>query len=246
MQNKANTIAKHKYPKRLIGFVVFSLLAISVCIKLGSWQLERAQQKQALLDIDQTVITRLSQITPDSLHRQVALSGFFDNQHPILLDNQTNNKRIGYHLYLPFYSGEHRLLVNLGWLAAPSSRLLLPIIPRFTGNYHLTGTLSAQQGSPWLLGGNLHTATNNVLVVQRTVISQLQTYLNTPLKPLLLQLDKDSPVGFSKSWRITVMPPAKHTAYAVQWFALAFALSLCSGYWLKKYQVNNSNTQDKD
>lgn len=239
MQTHVTTIPKPKYPKRLIGFVIFSLLAIGICMKLGQWQLARAQEKQALLDIDQTVITTLSQVTAHNLHHSVSLQGYFDNQQPLLLDNQINNKRIGYHLYLPFHSDEQTILVNLGWLAASPSRQVLPAIPAFTGNYHLTGTLSAAQGSPWLLGDNIYTGENNILVIQRTTISQLQTTLNMPLSPLLLQLKSDSPVGFSKTWQITVMPPAKHTAYAVQWFALALALSLCSGYWIKKYQVTN-------
>jgi surfeit locus 1 family protein len=122
MQTHVTTIPKPKYPKRLIGFVIFSLLAIGICMKLGLWQLARAQEKQALLDIDQTVITTLSQVTAHNLHHSVSLQGYFDNQQPLLLDNQINNKRIGYHLYLPFHSDEQTILVNLGWLAASPSR----------------------------------------------------------------------------------------------------------------------------
>lgn len=246
MHTHVNTNPRYKYPKRLIGFVIFSLLAIGVCIKLGLWQLTRAQEKQALLDIDQTVINTLSQVTKDNLHHRISLQGYFNNQQPILLDNQTYNNRIGYHLYLPFHSDEQTILVNLGWIAASPSRQVLPEIAIFTGNYHLTGTLSSPQGSPLLLGDNLTPATDGTLVVQRTDISQLQTYLNTQFKPLLLQLDPDSNIGFIKTWNITVMPPAKHTAYAVQWFALAFALSLCSSYWLSKYRTQHKQMQDKD
>jgi len=231
---------------RLISFILFSLLAITVCFKLGLWQLSRAQEKQTLLDINQPTLTSLAQITPDSLHRKITLHGYFDNRTPILLDNQTYNKQFGYHLYLPFHSDKQIILVNLGWLAGPASRLFLPDVPAYTDRYQLSGTLSAQQGSPFLLGVNISAADDQPLVVQRTDTAQLQTYLDTPLKPLLLQLDSDSDIGLIKTWNITVMPPAKHTAYAVQWFALALALSLCSGYWLKKYQTQRKNVQDKD
>lgn len=237
MQTLFSTIQRHKLSKRLISFVLFSLLAIAVCIKLGLWQLSRAQEKQILLDIDKPTLTSLTQITADSLHRKIALHGYFDNQTPILLDNQTYNKQFGYHLYLPFHSDKQTILVNLGWLAGSAARLSLPDIPTYTGRYQLNGTLSAQQGSPLLLGDNITPTTDGPLVIQRTDIAQLQTYLNTPLTPLLLQLEPDASIGFIKTWTITVMPPAKHTAYAVQWFALAFALSLCSGYWLKRYRI---------
>lgn len=240
------TIQWQNIPKRVFSFVLFSLLAIAVCVKLGLWQLSRAQDKQALLDIDQVTLTSLDQANSDSLHRKISLSGFFNNHTPILLDNQTHNKQFGYHLYLPFQSSGQTILVNLGWLAGDPSRLTLPRIPTYSGRYQLTGTLSAQQGSPLLLGANINAPINAPLVVQRTDILELQTYLQTSLTPLLLQLDEDSTVGFIKTWNITVMPPAKHTAYAIQWFALASALTLCSGYWLRKYRTHDKNVQDKD
>ncbi|NQZ91316.1 MAG: SURF1 family protein [Moritella sp.] len=246
MQTLFSSILCYKLSTRLISFALFSLLAIAVCLKLGLWQLSRAQEKQILLDIDQPTLTALTQITASSLHRKVSLYGYFDNEAPILLDNQTYKKQFGYHLYLPFHSDKQTILVNLGWLAGAATRSSLPDIPHFTGHYQLAGTLSAQQGSPLLLGENIAPTTQGPLVIQRTDIPQLRTTLNMPLHPLLLQLNPDSPIGFSKTWTITVMPPAKHTAYAVQWFALAFALSLSSGYWLKKYQTPSKHMQDKD
>lgn len=246
MQILLSSILRYKLSTRLISFVLFSLLAITVCIKLGLWQLSRAQEKQILLDIDQPTLTSLTQITADSLHRKVSLYGYFDNAAPILLDNQTYNKQFGYHLYLPFRSDKHTILVNLGWLAGSTLRSSLPDIPQFTGHYQLNGTLSAQQGSPLLLGENIAPTAQGPLVIQRTDIPQLRITLNTPLKPLLLQLAPDASIGFIKTWTITVMPPAKHIAYAVQWFALALALSLSSGYWLKKYPTPSKHMQDKD
>ncbi len=246
MQTLFSSMQCYKLSKRLISFALFSLLAIAVCIKLGLWQVSRAQEKQALLDINQPTLTSLTQITAASLHRQVSLYGYFDNEAPILLDNQTYNKQFGYHLYLPFHSDKHIILVNLGWLPGSASRSSLPDIPLLTGHYQLDGTLSAQQGSPLLLGENIAPTTQGPLVIQRTDIPQLRTTLNMPLNSLLLQLNPDTHIGFVKTWTITVMPPAKHTAYAVQWFALAFALSISSGYWLKRYQTQYKHTQDKD
>ncbi|QUM79664.1 SURF1 family protein [Moritella sp. 5] len=246
MQILFSTMQCYKFSKRLISFFLFSLLAIVICIKLGLWQVSRAQEKQALLDINQPALTSLTQITASSLHREVSLYGYFDNEAPILLDNQTYNKQFGYHLYLPFHSDKQIILVNLGWLPGSTSRSLLPDIPQLTGHYQLDGTLSAQQGSPLLLGENIAPTTQGPLVIQRTDIPQLRTTLNIPLNPLLLQLNPDTHIGFIKTWTITVMPPAKHTAYAVQWFTLAFALSLSSGYWLKRYQTQYKKMQDKD
>jgi surfeit locus 1 family protein len=219
--------------KRNITFMLFSFTVITLCLSLGGWQLARAEQKQALLKMPATPLLSLHDVAKNDLHRKVSLTGIFDNEHPILLDNQLNNGHVGFHLYLPFISDKQAILVNLGWLSAGSSRAQLPEFPQFTGQFALRGTLSAEQGSPFLLGRNISKKSDWPLMVQRTTTPELQTHLNYPIKPLLLQLDTDSNIGFNKNWKISVMPPEKHTAYAIQWFMLAMAICICSFYWLK-------------
>jgi surfeit locus 1 family protein len=219
--------------KRNITFILFSLAVITLCLSLGGWQLARAEQKQALLKTPETSLMSLHDVAKSDLHQKVSLTGTFDNEHPILLDNQLNNGHVGFNLYLPFISDKQAILVNLGWLPAASSRTKLPAFPPFTGQFKLRGTLSAEQGSPFLLGRNISKESGWPLMVQRTIIPELQAHLNYPIKPLLLQLDSDSNIGFRKNWKISVMPPEKHTAYAIQWFTLALAICICSFYWLK-------------
>jgi surfeit locus 1 family protein len=40
----------------------------------------------------------------------------------------------------------------------------------------------------------------------------------------LVLLDADQPDGYVRIWAPPGFPPMRHTAYAVQWFALALAL----------------------
>ena len=229
--------------KRNITFILFSLAIMTLCLSLGGWQLTRAEQKQALLKMPATPLISLHDVAKSDLHRKIFLTGIFDNEHPILLDNQLNNGHVGFHLYLPFISDKQAILVNLGWLPAASSRTQLPEFPLFTGRVELRGTLSAEQGSPFLLGRNISKKSGLPLMVQRTTIPELQTHLNYPIKPLLLQLDADSNIGFNKNWEISVMPPEKHTAYAIQWFALAIAICICSFYWLKHASCSTAETR---
>jgi surfeit locus 1 family protein len=44
------------------------------------------------------------------------------------------------------------------------------------------------------------------------------------LLPFMLLLDPKSQYGYVREWKFINMPPAKHIAYAVQWFAMALAL----------------------
>lgn len=239
---------------RIIGrrntFVIFSLSAIALFIKLGFWQLTRADEKQHLLSDAETSLDQITQITGDSLYRRISLTGYFDNTHPVYLDNQTFQGRAGYHLYLPFRSNDRWILVNLGWLAGTQKRDILPAFQPLSGQFTVHGRLSSEQGSPLLLGDNLligtHLANTDQpaesttaqtpwpLLLQRIDVAFLNTQLGTHLAPLLLQPDITSGVGYPKTWQPVVMQPEKHIAYAVQWFSLAGAIFLCAGYGLTK------------
>ena len=55
----------------------------------------------------------------------------------------------------------------------------------------------------------------------------LAKHLAYPLFNFQIELDKNLPEGFKREWQTsTIMLPEQHTAYAVQWFALAFTLTL--------------------
>jgi cytochrome oxidase assembly protein ShyY1 len=47
--------------------------------------------------------------------------------------------------------------------------------------------------------------------------------LQRPLLPRVLLLDPDPASGFARAWTPNLMPPARHEAYAFQWFAFAVA-----------------------
>ena len=226
---------------RRLGFILFSLLVISVCLLLGNWQLSRAAEKQASLAVKSAVLSSLENVSAQQRHHKITLIGHFDNSRALLLDNQTHNGRSGFNLYLPFTSGNNHILVNLGWLPGTASRQQLPKTTPFVGQFQLHGTLSNEQGSPILLGNNINHTVDWPLLIQRTDIAELQQLLGYPLTPLLLQLDAGTDIGFEKTWQRHVMPAAKHTGYAMQWFGLALAMAICSFYWLRKSSSAGSN-----
>jgi len=70
-------------------------------------------------------------------------------------------------------------------------------------------------------------------LVDVNILAKKLTY---PLMPFQIELDKDQQSGFKRDWQTTtVMLPEQHIAYAIQWFALAFTLTiLFIGYSFKK------------
>jgi surfeit locus 1 family protein len=73
-------------------------------------------------------------------------------------------------------------------------------------------------------------------VVQVIDSQILAKKLDYSLFPFQIELDKDQAEGFKREWQTTtIMLPEQHTAYAIQWFALALTLTLLFiGYSCKR------------
>jgi surfeit locus 1 family protein len=77
-----------------------------------------------------------------------------------------------------------------------------------------------------LAGAEIPTDTSPAVVqiVDSEIIAKKLAY---PLFNFQLELDKTLPNGFKREWHTTtLMLPEQHIAYATQWFALAFTLTV--------------------
>ena len=86
-------------PGQLPTLVVLVLLAL--LLALGGWQLQRADEKSALLASQEA--RRQAPAQPigelersaDPAFQRVLLRGYFDAEHSLLLDNRTRDGRVG-------------------------------------------------------------------------------------------------------------------------------------------------------
>src|SRR5580765_593326 len=98
--------------------------AIAVCLALGTWQLGRAREKQALIDAfdhGQQSSIDLGPRTVDTLPRyqRVTVRGHFDPSRQVLLDNMPSSAgQAGYRVLTPFVrpGSAKLLLVDRGWV----------------------------------------------------------------------------------------------------------------------------------
>src|SRR5690606_17662788 len=127
---------------------LITLVCIPVFIHLGQWQYGKAEQKQALqaLKDSHAVESRVSlpqEITdPEEWrYRQVRLRGVYDTRHQILLDNQVENGRVGFHVITPLQISDTNryVLVDRGWIPARASHSELPEISTPEGDQEVTG-----------------------------------------------------------------------------------------------------------
>lgn len=213
---------------------VLALILISLFISLGVWQLERAAEKKKLIknyhkqsnEAPLPGYQLLLNASQDWRFYRVTLEGRFDHQYTLLLDNKTFQGKIGYEVYTLFHAKDlpFPVLVDRGFVPIGTTRKKLPLIPHIIGQISITGMLNlppryqafsqmAESPFTWPLR------------VQYLNIQELTELLHLPkIFPYVLQLDPKNPVAFPLEWQIIIMPPEKHYAYALQWFAIAFTL----------------------
>ncbi|MDU9393413.1 SURF1 family protein [Pseudomonas sp. zfem002] len=207
--------------------VVLALLPLLV--GLGLWQLGRAEQKRALLEvyaereIEAPVPAGQLPDVADPAYRRVHLHGHFDGDHSLLLDSRMRDGQAGVELLQPFLdepSGRW-WLVNRGWLPWPDRRVAVSFAtPHAT--LDLTAWIYIAPGASFLLRADAPAGE-----FPRLLNSAEPTHLWEQLArdgyAHELRLEA-GPASYRVDWPPVALGPEKHLGYAVQWFALATAL----------------------
>lgn len=211
----------------LITIVVFGVLS-----SLGFWQLDRAEQKRALLSgyhsgsNDTVLELGVNTGSLDGLQYQFAVAeGHYDAGHQFLLDNRTYKGVAGYQVLTPIiFSGARKgVLVNRGWIPIGGSREQLPELPLDGEARQVLGRIKLPSTKGFRLG-NEEPREGWPYRIQRVDIDSLSRELGYPLLPMVLLLNDDQADGFVREWNPLTFGPERNVGYAVQWFGLAMAL----------------------
>lgn len=218
------------------------LVFLAILLRLGFWQLERADEKHQLLshieqqqslpavDLESTIHDLENTgggLVEDLKYRQVTVRGQFDAERYWLLDNQVQQGVVGYHVIGLFVSERGlRMLVNRGWIAAPQYRERLPAVSFPAGVQTLNGRLVLPSDNPLMISAPAKDQTVDTWPkrIQKVVIAEAEQTLGQALLPALVQLTADDPAALLMEWRDINVSVSKHRGYAVQWFAMAAAL----------------------
>lgn len=226
---------------------LFVLLFLPLLIRLGFWQLDRAEERRQLLAVYQyqqhLAVENVEQLhfaDTDIDYRPVRISGRYHSQYYWLLDNQVRAGKVGYEVIMPLQMKNGQwLLVNRGWVAAPRLRSDFPVVD--TPN-----TLVSIEGYFYPLPTNAifnssSQVSNNqwpkrVLEVN---LSHVENVLGAPIYPRLLRINDNSPGALVTNWPVVNTSPEKHNGYAMQWFLMAFALVFLYAWAVIKKDKNN-------
>lgn len=212
--------------------VVLAVAGVAIGTTAGLWQVGRAAEKRDLEArfaaggtagaLQQLVA---SEAAPQFRYRTVRLTGRYDPDHQLLLDNISYGRQPGYQVLTPFATAGGTVLVNRGWVPANGDRRILPDITVGGGIREILGRIewlprpgieldaaAPPQDAPWPRRLLFPTS------------AQAGAQLGVSLRDYQLLLDAGAPDGYVRDWRPGGMGADRHVAYAVQWFGLALTV----------------------
>jgi surfeit locus 1 family protein len=210
-----------------------ALALLALFLLLGNWQLERAQEKRALLQHLQEQSRQPVRDLPSTLedpqqwrYRRVRVSGYFDDAHQFLLDNQVSRGQVGLQVITPLRMehAQQAVLIDRGWVPLGRDRRHVPDIQATGQRVELTGTVYVPYKNPYHLGGLDEGQSDWPRMIQYLDFQAIPQRLGYPVLPLTIRLDPGTPHGYRREWPDIPFTPERHLGYAIQWFALAAVL----------------------
>ena len=207
-------------PVAAVGLIV-------LFVSLGSWQLDRAAEKnrlQSLFESD-APYTRL---TVDMLltdFQNIETFGRYDGERQVLIENMFVDNRSGYYVITAFrHAADQRLLiVNRGWVAKPATGepdrdfSVSGADRTIRGRVGHLPRVGIRPGKPfeavskWPKKGVYPT------------LDDLSAELGQELLPFVLLLSPADDDGYVRRWQPRTSGPMMHYGYAFQWFTMATA-----------------------
>jgi len=206
---------------------LFALLATFVpfTASLGFWQLSRADQKTQLLNAQAAQSFATPQPLSQSLvaFSPVHLTGRLTDRY-YWWDSRTLDGAVGFELLVVVALDQgpyQEALVNLGFVADTHYRRQMPDLPELPAIIDWNAQVREI---------DLHWLEQQLLPVQTDVFGD-------DMAPVLFEIDPDAAEALDRNWKQTVIGPARHLGYAVQWFMLSGVLLIGALLLLYKHRT---------
>lgn len=251
---------------------VAAIIAAVVTLKLGFWQLSRAQEKLALQaaiqaqaklpSLDAAALMRAISTTPQGatnpsvLHRTTSLTGHWLPQHTLFLDNRQMNSKPGLFVLTPFEFTDNAsavkktILVQRGWLPRNFlDRNSLPEVMTDAAETTIVGRIALPPSKLFeFKGADMGALRQNI------EIEALAKELKLELLPYsLLQLDaaktNDTQDKLLRRWAQPNYGSEKNYGYMVQWWALSALITLLYVWfqWIRpNIKLKNKSSNDQN
>jgi surfeit locus 1 family protein len=243
MNNGVSASAGVTRPARILALIV-GLLAFSILIGLGSWQVRRLHWKEALLGtIAERIAAPPRQI--EDLERQFKQTGDVDySRVTVEGEFQHSGERhffatwkgeTGFYVYTPLKLGDGRfVLVNRGFVPYELKESAKRAQGQVEGRVAVTGLArNPLPEKPSYLVPDNDVAKNIFYWKDRDTMAASAGLSAGAVLPFFIDADDaPNPGGLPVGGVTMVDLPNSHLQYAVTWFGLAAALAAVLGVWL--------------
>ena len=211
----------------------YALAGLALSCALGSWQLDRAAQKEALQAALQQRGTLAALDTaallglPDpmgQLHRPVQLRGNWLAQYTVFLDNRQMQGRPGFYVVTPLQleGSAQTALVQRGWVARNFlDRASLPVLDTPAGSVTVTGRLAPPPAKLYAFGG-----AETGPIRQNLDLTQFAAELGRPVLAATIVQTHGPSDGLLRDWAVPGGGAEKNYGYAFQWFGLGALIAV--------------------
>lgn len=214
--------------------VIFALSGLIITSCLGNWQILRAREKEGILqsykDSTQSAFIhwKTEHKNPEQFENVLIKGSYLPDK--LFLDNQFYQHQPGYDVITPFLIENQIVLVDRGWVKAPSDRDHYPVVSLPSKVKLIKGQVYYPSKKPFLLGAAIEKKDQDILLLEQLDTDLLSKLLHKPVYPFIIRLNKMQQHGFIRDWPVISMPPARHYAYALQWFCMSLGLFIFSIY----------------
>lgn len=233
---------RYQFKPTWLGLLL-TLLSMALFIKLGIWQYHKAQLKMQLQsayqdenvskvhDFPLKMLEVGGKKNDEWTYKQVKVSGIYEPKYQILLDNQVNESKAGFHVITPLKitDTDEYVLVNRGWIEANAQHADIPTVETPSEQVVVEGMIWLPSQRYFTLDESQASAKFSH-VWQYLDMQQYQKKVPITVSALMIKLDKNSKAGgFVRDWGVPQERIVTHLGYAYQWFgftASAFLIFL--------------------
>lgn len=213
---------------------LFTIPSLIVLIALGTWQIQRLEWKEGLIEQLQTRAQQAPAPIPEGPltadeHEfiPVTVTGEFDHAHEFHLVNRALNGEAGINVVTPFRLEDGRtILVNRGWVPFEERDASNRPEAQVTGEQTVTGLLRFVKPQSWIEeqvvppnepGNNAWFQIDPDAMARVAGVDSLPDWY-------VLSGDTNVPGGYPRGqqWRLDIRND--HLQYAITWYSLAIAL----------------------
>ena len=213
-------------------WAVLAAVCVAITMRLGFWQLSRAEQKiqlQQAIDLQaQLPPLDLVQLNGDpsawsQTHRRVLLQGEWLNDKTVFLDNRAHRGRVGFWVMTPLRLKAGQVVwVQRGWVERDAlDPRKMPLLPPPTNNQTVEARIAQPLSQIFELGRSELSPAEKLPQIRANLdLAHMQALVQDNVLALVVQTGADSD-SLRRDWLEVGVTADKNRAYAFQWFALS-------------------------